>query len=118
MTTVEQLVQHLVEWVFAPALAGDANLRAALACFGGNPRFDADELVFTLPHLHRFLLIHCERSGLGPPDARASDYRVFRHTLYAGDTNTALRRLGAMVVVDHADDDHALSVYRLKRLPG
>jgi hypothetical protein len=117
MTTAQQLHHHLVYDVFAGAIAGDVNLKAAVDAFGGDVCFDAGDLLFTLPHLLRFLLLHCEASGHGVPDAQARDYRVFRRLLYGAEVNTALRPLGAVVVVERADADHRLSRYRLTRLP-
>ena len=117
MTTAQELHDHLVHRVFAGVIAGDVDVTAAVDAFGGEVRLDAGDLLFTLPHLLRFLLLHCQASGQGVPDAQARDYRVFRRLLYGAEVNTALRRLGAVVVVERADADHRRSLYRLTRLP-
>lgn len=113
MTALEQLRRHLVDEVFARAITHDPDLVAAVERFDGELKFDAGSLLFTLPHLYRFTLNHLATSGHGPLDAAQCDYKAFRRMLYGSDVNTELRRFGAMVVVEHADEDHALSVYRL-----
>lgn len=113
MTALERLRQHLVHEVFVRALARDPDLVAAVEHFDGEVNFSSGSLVFTLPHLHRFTLSHLEASGHGPLTAAQCDYKAFRRMLYQSAVNTELRQLGAMVVVEHADDDHALSLYRL-----
>lgn len=118
MTALEQLRQHLVHEVFARAIARDPDLVAAVERFDGDVRFNAGNLLFTLPHLYRFTLIHLEASGHGPLDAAQCDYKAFRRMVYQSAVNTELRRFGAMVVVERADDDHALSLYRLSHNSG
>lgn len=114
MTALEQLCRHLVDEVFARAIAHDPDLVAAVERFDGDVNFNAGSLLFTLPDLYRFTLIHLEASGHGPLDAGHCDYKAFRRMLYQSAVNTELRQLGAMVVVEHVDDDHALSLYRLR----
>lgn len=113
MTTVEKLRRHLVHEVFARAIVRDPDLVAAVEHFDGEVNFDADSLLFTLPHLYRFTLIHLGASNHGPLDSAQCDYNAFRRMLYQSAVNTDLHQLGAMVVVEHVDDNHALSLYRL-----
>lgn len=115
MTALEQLRQHLVHGVFECAIARDLDLIAAVERFDGEVNFDAGSLLFTLPHLYRFTLIHFEALGHSPLDVAQCDYKAFRRMLYQSDVNTELRQFGAMVVVERVDDDHALSLYRLSR---
>lgn len=118
MTSAQQLHHHLVHRVFAGVIAGEVNLTDAVDAFEGEVRLQAGDLLFTLPHLLRFLLLHWEASGNGVPDAQARDYRVFRRLLYSTEVNTELRQIGGVVVVERADADHRLTQYRLTRLPG
>jgi hypothetical protein len=113
MTALEQLRQHLVHGVFERAIALDPDLVAAVERFDGEVNFNAGSLLFTLPHLYRFTLTHLEALGHGPLDAAQCDYKSFRRMLYQSAMNTELRQFGAMVVVERANDDHALSLYRL-----
>lgn len=113
MTPLEQLRQHLVREVFARAIARDPELVAAVERFDGEVNFNADGLLFTLPHLYRFTLIHLEAVGHVRLDAARCDYKAFRRMLYQSAVNMELRQFGATVVVEHAADDHTLSVYRL-----
>lgn len=114
MTALERLRRHLVHEVFARAVARDPDLVAAVERFDGDVSFDAGGLLFTLPHLYRFTLMHLEASSPGPLDAAHCDYKAFRRMLYQSGVNADLRQFGAMVVVEHVDDDHALSLYRLR----
>lgn len=118
MKALEQLRRHLVQEVFARALACDPDLIAAVEGFDGAVNFNDGSLLFTLPDLYRFTLIHLEASGHGPLDAGQFDYKAFRRMLYQSAVNTELRHLGAMVVVEHVGDDHALSLYRLRHSSG
>ena len=113
MTSIQALHAHLIHEIFARALAGDAVLADSVGRFEGNVRFEDKDLLFTLPDLFRLLLIEFERAGHCTLDAAARDYKAFRKLLYHSRTNAQLRILGGTVVVEHADDDHALSLYRL-----
>jgi hypothetical protein len=115
MTALDQLRRHLVHEVFGRAIARDPELVAAVERFDGEVKFNGGSLLFTLPHLYRFTLNHFEALGHGPLDAALCDYKTFRRMLYRSDVNTELRQFGAMVVVEHAGDDHALNVYRLSQ---
>jgi hypothetical protein len=117
MMNVQQLHDHLIHQVFARIIAGDPERIDALARADGGMRFVDRDLLFTLPALLRFLVLDFERSGHAPLDPAELDYKVLRRMLYQNPTNAALRRFGAVVVVEHADDDHALSLYRLTRCP-
>jgi hypothetical protein len=116
MTASQQLRQHLIRAIFERALERDAKLVGAVGRFEGDVRFVDGELVFTLPHLYRFALQDFEASGHAGVDASQCDYVAFRRMLYQSAVNTELRGFGARVVVERADDDHALSLYRLTRL--
>jgi hypothetical protein len=118
MTQLQPLHSHLIHEVFARAVRGDPGLVKAVTDFAGEVRFINGDLVFSLPQLFQFLLIDLERSGHGRIEPSDTEYQGFHRMLYQSQINTELRRLGAIVVVDHADDDHALSLYRLTRLPG
>jgi hypothetical protein len=118
MTKLQQLHLHLIHEVFARAVAGDPGLVKAVSDFAGEVRFIEGDLIFSLPQLFQFLLIDLERRGHGSIESSDTDYQAFHRMLYHSQINTELRRLGAIVVVEHADHDHALSLYRLTRLPG
>jgi hypothetical protein len=115
MTHLQQLRQHLIHAILARALERDAEIANAVERFEGEVRFVDGELVFTLPHLYRFALHHLESSGHAVNPIRC-DYPAFRRMLYQSAVNTELRDFGARVVVERADDDHALSLYRLTRV--
>lgn len=115
MTSLQALHAHLIREVFARALAGDAELADSVGRFDGIVRLEDKDLLFTLPDLFRFLLSDFERAGHGTLDVAARDYKPFHRMLYRSRTNAQLRSFGALVVVEHADDDHALSLYRLTR---
>lgn len=116
MTALEQLRQHLVQVVFARAVARDPELVAAVESFDGDVHFDGSDLMFTLPDVYRFALTHLDASGRGPLDAARCDYKAFRRMLYQSALNAELRRLGAVVIIERANHDNALSLYRLTRL--
>ena len=116
MTAAQRLHRHLVHQVFARASARDPELVRAVEHFDGGVSFVGDDLVFTLPQLYRFALHHFQVSGAGPDTTAQCDYASFRRLLYRSATNTELRGIGAVVVVECADDDHARSLYRLTRL--
>lgn len=118
MTKLQPLHSHLIHEVFARAVRGDPGLVKAVSDFGGQVRFINGDLIFSLPQLFRFLLIDFERTGHGRMESSDADYQAFHRMLYHSHINTELGRMGAIVVVEHADDDHALSLYRLTRLPG
>ena len=115
MTPLQQLREHLIYEVFASAVTREPEFVAAIQRFGGEVHFVDGDLLFTLPELFRFLLADFEHSGRGLLDPTKCDYKAFRRLLYQGRVNTELRGLGAVVVVEHANDDHALSIYRLTR---
>ena len=117
MTLLEPLREHLMREVFARAAARDPELIAAVERFGEGMQFVNGELRFTLPRLFAFVLADFERTRREPIDTALCDYKAFRRFLYQSQVNTELRRLGAIVVVERADDDHALSLYRLTRRP-
>lgn len=117
MTKLQQLYSHLIHEVFARVVTGDPGLVKALSDFAGDVRLIEGDLIFSLPQLFQFLLIDLERTGHGHVESSDTDYQAFHRMLYHSHTNTELRRLRAIVVVEHADDDHALSLYRLTRLP-
>jgi hypothetical protein len=118
MTKLQQLHLHLIHEVFARAVAGDPGLVKAVSDFAGEVRFIEGDLIFSLPQLFQFLLIDLERTGHGRIESSDTDYQAFHQMLYHSRINTELRRLGAIIVVDHIDDVHALSLYRLTRLRG
>lgn len=116
IVNAQTLQGHLIHQVFARTFAGDPELIDAIGRFDGELRCVDGDLLFTLPHLFRFLVADFEqRRGCAALADDDRDYRRFRRMLYRSDTNAALRRIGAVVVIDRADPDHSLRRYRLTR---
>lgn len=108
---MEQLYEQMLHDVFARAVAQDAALVEKVRSFDGTLYFNGGDLVFTLPDLFRFLLAKV------PPSERprkALRYTAFRSMVYRLPTNTLLADIGAVVVVETAAQQHALTLYRLK----
>ena len=103
-----ELVKTRFAWFSADARCGDGWRRSLCRA----------DLLFTLPELLRFLLLDRARTGHDPLGAEVASYKAFRGMLHHGGTNAELRRFGAVVVVERADDDPAQSVYRLTRRNG
>ena len=114
---MDALLDHLLNHVFVPCLAGNPRIVESIGRFDGSLRFDRADLLFTLPDLYRFAVANfqCSTASHAQSALPGPDYKSFRRALYHGNMNTTLQALGAVVVVERADSDHALSVYRLTR---
>ncbi|HSC75012.1 MAG TPA: hypothetical protein VLB90_02105 [Pseudomonadales bacterium] len=108
------LYDFTVDTLFVGFLNDDPVVKPRIATLVPEQQLDGDWR-FTLPQLFSWSLTLYEKAGYKPEPDWRDRYIEFRKLLYSNPTNTVLKQRGGEVGVFAAHDDHAQTIYVLRR---
>ena len=111
---MQALYDFTVDALFAGFLGDDPAVCSQIVALVPEQQLD-DGWRFTLPQLFLWSLVLYENAGHKPESDWYNRYMEFRKLLYSHSTNTVLKQQGGAVEIFAAHEDHAQTVYVLRR---